>query len=486
MRWFRPGAAFQSSETYSVGALPGMGVDTVVGPGAAASAPVQVVAFENLAPITTSIPASSLSIAPATTVFGLTGSLLNGSNAITVGQGPSPGFGVVQIDNAEPIAFANKTGLAINSGPGTDTISVDSTSAPTGLTQVTVTGGDPGAGDTLIYNAPLGSTSAITVLPGAQGSGEVTVAPDPSPQNVHFNNIGNLKIAALAALGDVLDIEGTAGNDTYFFTPGSSSDSGTVTGTLDANNATGLGPFALPVLTFSGIPPSTSSTFSGVNFGELNAGGDGTATLVYNGPAGGATLAVSPPQSIPSGMQIAATVGGQLYSVVNGFALANLVVNPGPGGGAVTVTGGVNVPVEVQGNGLASNTTHLQRGWRRHGRSGPGRRHGRGSRAPTGGLHGDHDAGRQCRRRGGGRVRNDRSRRPDLHTDRRGGGHGNGRRLGPDRPFRERRQGVCPRPPRRRRHDQRRRHRRQRHDYRGQRRRVRRGSPRSASVHCFR
>ena len=146
-----------------------MGVDTVVG--AAASAPVQVVAFENLAAITTSIPASSLSIAPAATVFGLTGSLLNGSNAITVGQGPSPNFGTVQIDNAEPIAFANKTGLAINSGPGTDTISVDSTSAPTGLAQMTVTGGDPGAGDTLIYNAPLGTTSAITVLPGARDPG---------------------------------------------------------------------------------------------------------------------------------------------------------------------------------------------------------------------------------------------------------------------------------------------------------------------------
>ena len=143
-----------------------MGVDTVVGSGLAASAQVQVVAFEDLAAITTSIPASSLSIAPATTVFGLTGSLLNGSNSITVGQGPSPGFGLVQIDNYEPIAFTNKAGLAINSGPGTDTISVDSTSAPTGLTQVTVTGGDPGADDTLIYNAPLGSTSAITVLPG--------------------------------------------------------------------------------------------------------------------------------------------------------------------------------------------------------------------------------------------------------------------------------------------------------------------------------
>ena len=40
------GGGVQSSETYSVGALPGMGVDTVVGPGGA-SAPVQVVAFEN-------------------------------------------------------------------------------------------------------------------------------------------------------------------------------------------------------------------------------------------------------------------------------------------------------------------------------------------------------------------------------------------------------------------------------------------------------
>ncbi len=324
------GGSVQTSETCSVGALPGMGVDTVVGPRAATSAPVQVVAFENLAPITTSVPAATLAIAPAATDFGLTGSLLNGSNAITVGQGPNLGFGVVQIDNTEPIAFSNKRGLAINSGPGTDTISVDSTSAPTGLTQVTVTGGDPAAGDTLIYNAPLGSTSAITVLPGAQGSGEVAVAPDPSPQNVHFNNIGNLKIAALAALGDVLDIEGTPGNDTFFFTPGSSSDSGTVTGTLDADNATELGPFDLPVLTFSGIPPSTSSTFSGVNFGELNAEGEGTATLVYNGTAGGATLAVSPSESIANGMQITTTVGDQLSSVVNGFAAREPCAQPRP------------------------------------------------------------------------------------------------------------------------------------------------------------
>jgi hypothetical protein len=351
------GGTDQTSETCGVGALPGTGVDIINGSGPGGATVVQEVAFDNLASLMTSVPAATLAIVPAapTTAFPITGSLLNGSNAVSVGPSLSAGFGSVVIDNTAPIVFANKTSLAINTGPGTDTISIAAALAADGLNLVTVTGGDPGAGDTLVYSAPVASPGTIAVLPSGPGSGEIAVAPDPSPHNVHFNDIGNLKVVAPPTLGDGLDIEGTAGNDAFVYTPGPTPDSGMVAGTLDSNDATGSGPFVLPPLTFSGIAPLPAGALGGVRFGQSSSGA--MDTLIYNGPSDSSGLAVAPPsQPLPIGLQVTATVAGQPSRVVSGFGLANLLVKPGTGNRAVTVAGGIAVPVNVQGSGLAGTT----------------------------------------------------------------------------------------------------------------------------------
>ena len=57
------------------------------------------------------------------------------------------------IDEHESIEFSNKTKLTINAGAGQDTISLNNPNTPTGLTGIpgiTINGGDPTSGDTLI------------------------------------------------------------------------------------------------------------------------------------------------------------------------------------------------------------------------------------------------------------------------------------------------------------------------------------------------
>jgi hypothetical protein len=97
------------------------------------------VSFENLAPVADLVPVASLTVNATAS-----------NNAISYAPGVLLTEGLVSVDQHEPITFANKTTLIINSGAGQDTISLNNPNTPTGLTGITVNGGDPTAGDTLI------------------------------------------------------------------------------------------------------------------------------------------------------------------------------------------------------------------------------------------------------------------------------------------------------------------------------------------------
>src|SRR5262249_7184494 len=124
-----------STDTYSVGPAIGSGVSTIVGQGTAGT---QTVFFENLSPVLDLVPAPSLTVIATAA-----------DNAINYSRGSADTRGLVTIDNQEPIEFANKIALTINAGAGQDNIGVNNSQTPTGLTGITIIGGDPSSGDTL-------------------------------------------------------------------------------------------------------------------------------------------------------------------------------------------------------------------------------------------------------------------------------------------------------------------------------------------------
>ena len=114
----------------------------------------------------------------------------NADNAINYNVGPNSntalvgGAGVnsgqVSVDGFEPVEFANKTALTINGLSGSDTINLNNPSKPTGLTGITVNGGDPTGSDTLVVNGTAAAgTVAVNIsaktITGVAGTG-VTVS----------------------------------------------------------------------------------------------------------------------------------------------------------------------------------------------------------------------------------------------------------------------------------------------------------------------
>src|SRR5262249_38613744 len=177
------GGLTRTSDTYSVGAAIGSGISTIVGAGTAGT---QTVFFEDLSPVLYLVPAALLTINATAT-----------DNAINYAVGSLPTNGLVTIDEHESIEFANKTALTINAGAGQDTISLNNPNTPTGLTRITINGGDPNSGDTLIVT---GAGRAVTVntatsmINGASGT-------DLDPVSIGYSGIESLNLPA--GVGDL-------------------------------------------------------------------------------------------------------------------------------------------------------------------------------------------------------------------------------------------------------------------------------------------
>ena len=91
---------------------------------------------------------------------------VNASNAINYTEGnntanaPSTAWGQVSVDALDAINFTTKTTLTINGFAGDDTTNINNPNTPTGLTGITVNGGDPTASDTLIVNGRFRASPA--------------------------------------------------------------------------------------------------------------------------------------------------------------------------------------------------------------------------------------------------------------------------------------------------------------------------------------
>jgi hypothetical protein len=248
-----------TSDSYQPGPNGGQGTDTLLfgGTVAAPLAPRESVQFSLLTPVFDSV-------AGPLTVNGT-----NAANAVNYMEGddttltPNPVWGQVSVDGFEPINFTNKTTLTIDGLGGGDTINLNNPNTPTGLTAITVDGGNPTAGtaNTLIVNGAAGA-GPITYSPTAADGGKITGA---GPVPVTLTHIQHLYLND-QGLGDKVTINGTvAGSDTFIHTPGSGNDAGTV-----AVNS-------LLALNYQNL-----STAGSININET---GPGTNTLVVQGTA---------------------------------------------------------------------------------------------------------------------------------------------------------------------------------------------------------
>jgi hypothetical protein len=289
----------------------------------------QTVFFDNLEPVVDTV------VAATATVDGT-----NSNNSINYSQGSVPANGLVSVDNFETYEFSNKTTLILDGMAGSDVFNLNNPTTPTALTGITVEGGDPSAGDTLIVNGIAGQLDNLRDLPTAAGAG--TVVNDNAPQpNVTYTGLESLHLTIQHSDGDGVRVEGTTGNDKVKFFHGPTDDTGTFDGTMDTNNATGVGPFAMTEMTFSGASPAAND--SDVNF--FNPGG--TDTFEFNGTAESDTIQVGSGEA--GGAEFRNTLDGLIVSRVEVFNVAAGLVRGLGGDDVFNRTGIVPVPITFQG-----------------------------------------------------------------------------------------------------------------------------------------
>src|SRR5581483_1348647 len=232
----------ETAETYSPGLIPGAGTIAIT-----SSAKAGIIHFANIEPLIDTVSGP------------LTVNGTDANNAINLKAGSSlaQNSGVVSVDNYESIEFTNKTSLTISAGAGDDVINLNDATTPVGLTDIFVDGGDATASDKLIVNN-LNASNPATFTPTAADAGDITFSAQP---NVHFTTVEAVTINGHGNNNN-LTVFGTAGNDTFNYTPGSTTDSGFV----QVN--------ALVPLTFINLGTTASVLLDG------NGSDD---TLVFNG-----------------------------------------------------------------------------------------------------------------------------------------------------------------------------------------------------------
>jgi hypothetical protein len=293
-----------ASDTYTPGPAPGAGTSVLTfgtGPGAVS----ETVNFVGLVPVFDNV-------AGPITVVGT-----NGNDAIAYDAPTNPANqGLVSINNLETIEFGNKTGLTINTLNGTDAVSINNTTAQTGLVNgVTVNGGDPSAGDTLVVSG-TSKADDVTYTPTGLGSGTVAITPSGGTALplVTFTNMGGLSYNGQGG-SDSLTVVGTQGNDNFDVNLGNAVDAGSV-------------------LVNSLVPLS----YSNLGTGEVLLNGNGgTDVLSYSGHDNGDVYTVSATGEITS-------IGnpGQFIPVIpTGFTSLYLVAPSGSSANTFNLSAGL-------------------------------------------------------------------------------------------------------------------------------------------------
>jgi hypothetical protein len=182
-----------TSDAYSPGPGLGEGTSTLVIGGVTES-----VHFVNLAPVIDTVAGPLVVNGTA------------GDDAINYSADPaSPSRGLVSVNNLETISFLNKTTLTLDAGAGSDTINLNDPTTPTGLTGITVNGGDPtSSGDTLVVNGTTGA-DAINYAINSATSSTITGA---GPVSITGNDVEQVLLNGRGG-GDTFRVTTAAGID---------------------------------------------------------------------------------------------------------------------------------------------------------------------------------------------------------------------------------------------------------------------------------
>ncbi|MFN0021054.1 MAG: dockerin type I domain-containing protein [Pirellulaceae bacterium] len=332
------GGPTRNSSRVNVGANPGDGQSII---------DTQVVNFQNIAPLTDNVPATTFTLSSAPGIA----SLLDADNAInyTAAQILTTA-GRITVDNFEPVEFDNKTNVVINAGAGSDTINLNNQTTPSGLTgTITVAGGDPTGSDTLILNGISGLLDNLRYLPTNVGAGTV-VNDGASQPNVLFTGTEHLTLVIQQADGDGVRVDGTTGNDAVEYSHGATSGSGSFAGTMDQTGV-GVGPFTMTPMSYSGASPAAND--SDVNF--FNPGG--TDSFVFNGTSADDTIDIRTGEA--GGTEFQNTLNGIVVSRLEVFNVASTLARGLAGNDAFNVTppaGPAAVTLRVEGGDSDSSS----------------------------------------------------------------------------------------------------------------------------------
>ncbi len=315
------------SSTYQVGPTVDAGTVTHVRDGE-----TQVIHFTGLEPVIDLVPAATLTIIAD-----------NAANAITYSQSElNPAWGKVAVDGFEPIHFANKTTLIIQAAGGSDEISLNNPATPTGLTGITVIGGDPTTG------------SDVAIVSGTVGNDTIDFAPT-SDDDAIITGAGLVPITLMMVERTAIDGQGGVDTLTYTtpvgidileFTPGPGSDGSSgaieavrnVGGQLMPLTFTDVYAGAPPALTFADTSGNPTDVLSirgtdGSNRFALTSTGDVTAT-----DALGFLVAPRMATAGVRSLTLQGLDGDDTFVIPGDHPFATLVVEGGnPDGGSDTV-----------------------------------------------------------------------------------------------------------------------------------------------------
>lgn len=323
------------SSHFTAGATPDAGVSTLLFANG-----TQTVSFTGLEPVTDNVVSASTTV-----------NATNGNDAINYTAGPGGGAftgktGLISVNNQETYEFNNKTVLIINGLAGTDTINLNDSTTPTGLTSITVIGSDPSAGDTVIVNGVSTSTS-ITVS-SLSANGATIAGAQPVPVNV--NGAEYLSIVG-AANNANLNITSPTGGSEIQFTPGATVDSGSIT-----HYGFTLGTALLPI-DFSSLGGGGSLTFSVASGGRTSSleihGGDPNEQ--FNVSASGQVQLVKSVAALESALTLPMTTTGvntlaldgaganDQFNLTGAVPFANTILNGGALANLMSASGSVTV-----------------------------------------------------------------------------------------------------------------------------------------------
>jgi len=253
------------------------------------------------------------------------------------------GADLIWVNDGPVINFQNFSTLTIEGRFGSDEISV----SPGGIDVATinVNAGSPTASDKLVVNGIAGTDDELDLNPTGVGAG--TVVSDAGAPNVVFTGIEHLTLVMQEADGDEAEINGTTGNDQFEFTPGATRDTGLFTGTMDLNDATGVGPFALVPTTVVGVDPTDDLD---INNGTVG----GTDSFIFNGTAGNDLITAD----VDVGnARFTLQVNGQILARIDAFNIASALVRGHDGDDTFNHSGAIAVPVAYEGGNPSASDT---------------------------------------------------------------------------------------------------------------------------------